>query len=686
MKRSFALIITLSLLVSSTTARAAGAEYFVAGDGRDSNPGTSVEHPFRTIGRAAQVHQPGDTCWIREGVYRETVRITRAGQKNMPITFARYQNERVIMDGADVVAGPWTEAEGGVWRAKVAASGPIEAVFCDGRMMVEARWPNCSWEQNWEMENKWALTGKGSKLGVIECPALGSSKQDLSGGLLYLKLSKGNNCFTRPVTRHRGGAASLEYDKTGIEGRAWNEDSMPERIRKYGFENNRFFVAARGALDSPVEWWHDAERSELLFIAPGGGDPSKHGVSVKTRVAGFEGEGVSDVVIEGLEFRGCNVRFENCRRMIVRNCRFLYPSTPKIFPDGKTALEMQRNLRVTGEANVLERLLIEWAVDGALEVEGSGNRIEDCVVHDSNLHGRHPGPGINVRGRGTTDNTAAQNANVVRRCTVYNVGGVGIYALGNGAATVESNHVFNAGLYCVDISSFYIPVGKDMAGTRVHHNWFHDVNGIGFRVDIQGRGITVHHNLVWNASVGCKLQGFQLAAYNNTVLAGDSKGGFIVVFEPEAMPEERAGWRVRNNVAFAFNDRLSLRNDPRRSKRPFLRPLKTEAGNIDHNVLVPAGGHAQLFVDPARHDFRPKPGGPLDATGVAVEAIAKGAKGRPPAIGAFEAGESVWPAGASWLNDGLPVPVSPAEATDLARRLRPNSIPMGRTDQRYDDQ
>ncbi|MBM3883381.1 MAG: hypothetical protein FJ387_27345 [Verrucomicrobia bacterium] len=164
------------------------------------------------------------------------------------------------------------------------------------------------------------------------------------------------------------------------------------------------------------------------------------------------------------------------------------------------------------------------------------------------------------------------------------------------------------------------------------------------------------------------------------------KGGFIVVFEPEATPEERAGWRVRNNVAFAFNDRLSLRNDPRRSKRPFLRPLKTEAGNIDHNVLVPAGGHAQLFVDPARHDFRPKPGGPLDATGVAVEGIAKGAKGRPPAIGAFEAGESARPAGASWLNDGLPVPLSPAEATELARRLRPASIPMGRTDQRYDDQ
>ena len=677
--------LTLLLLLCAMPLPAEGAEYFVAGSGRDSATGTSVTEPFRTIGRAAQMLQPGDICWIREGVYRETVRLTESGQTDKPITFARYRDERVILDGADVVTGPWSQDKNGVWRAGVAVKEPIEAVFCDGQMMVEARWPNCSWEQNWEEDRKWALTSKGSQLGVIECPALASAGQDLNGGLLYLRLSKGNNCFTRSVTSHRAGAASLEYDKTGIEGRAWNEDSMPERIRKYGFESNRFFIAARGALDVAGEWWHDAERSQLLFLPPGG-DPSKHEVSIKRRVTGFEGAGLSDVVLEGLEFRGCNVRFENCRRLVVRSCRFRYPSTPRIFPDGKSAIELQRNLRVTGEDNVLERLLVEWAVDGALEVEGSGNRIEDCIVHDTNLHGRHPGPGISLRGRGVTARAPVGSANIIRRCTVYNVGGVGIYALGNGPSTAEFNHVFNAGLHCVDISSLYIPVGKDMAGTTVHHNWLHDLNGIGFRVDIEGRGITFHHNLVWDASVGCKLQGFQLAAYNNTVLAGDSKSGFIVVFEPEATPEECAGWRVRNNAAYAFNDRLSLRNDPRKSQRRFLLPLATEDGAIDHNRVVSAADQARWFVDPASYDFRPKPGGPLDAAGVAIEGIAKDSTGGPPAIGALETGGTAWLAGASWMNDSLPVPVSPAEASALARHLRPAAVQPGKPDRRYDDQ
>jgi hypothetical protein len=317
---------------------------------------------------------------------------------------------------------------------------------------------------------------------------------------------------------------------------------MPERIKKFGFEKNRFFAVARGALDAPGEWWHDPGRSELFFIAPDGRAPIEHEVSIKSRVAGFAGDQVSHITLQGLEFRGCNIRFENCHAIVVRDCRFSYPTTPKVFPDAATTGQMQRNLRVAGSDNVLERLLIEWAVDTALEVEGSGNRIEDCIVHDSNLHGRHPGPAISVRGGLFEQKRAALKPNVIRRCTAFNLGGVGLYIHGTGPATAEFNHIFNAGLYCVDVSSLYIPVGRDMAGSLVHHNWLHDISGIGFRVDIQGRGITVHHNLVWNASVGCKLQGYHLSAYNNTVLSSNSAGGFIVVFEPDASLEERAEW------------------------------------------------------------------------------------------------------------------------------------------------
>ena len=674
-------------LFTAATVRVDGVDFYVAVDGLDSNPGT-IEQPFRSIAMAARKLQAGDTCWIRGGVYRETIKLTDSGHKDRAITFARYKNERVIVDGSDLVPGPWAVSSNGIWKTKIAVERQIEAVFCNQRMMIEARWPNCSWEENWDADKKWALTGKESTLGEIDCLELGKSNLDLSGGLLYLKLSKGNNCFTRPITGHQTGANILQYDKTGIEGRAWNEDSMPERIKKFGFEHNRFFVAAKGALDAAGEWWHDAERSELLLFPPAKeeNNPNTLEVTIKTRVAGVEGEGVSDVDIEGIEFRGCNLRLEACRRVRVRNCRFVYPSTPKIFPDGKTALAMQRNLRVTGENNLLERLLIEWAVDSALEVEGSGNRIENCIVHNSNLHGRHPGPAISVRGRAEKGNAPARDANIIRQCTVYNVGGVGIYAQGSGPTIAEFNHVFNAGLYCVDISSLYVPVGKEMGGTIVHHNWLHDVSGIGFRVDIQGRGITVHHNLVWNVSVGCKLQGYQMAAYNNTVVTDSPSGGFVVVFEPDATPEEIARWHIRNNVANAFYDRLSLRNDPRKTTRGFVRPLAEVAGSIDHNVIIHADNQSQLFVDSTVRDFRPKPSGPLDGTGVVADGITNSIRGTSPAIGALDIDSLPWLAGADWMVESLKVPASPSEATELAKQLRPNSLQLGKADRRYEDQ
>jgi hypothetical protein len=223
------------------------------------------------------------------------------------------------------------------------------------------------------------------------------------------------------------------------------------------------------------------------------------------------------------------------------------------------------------------------------------------------------------------------------------------------------------------VAAIYIPVGAKTQGSLVHHNWLHDVHGLGFRVDIQGRNITFHHNLVWNARVGCKMQGFQLEGYNNTLLVNMPKTGFVAVFEPEATAAERAGWRIRNNAAYAFIDRLSLRSDWRHAGRPFQIPLKPEKDTIDHNITIRPGCETQLFVDPANYDFRPKPGGPLDAAGVVVPGIAEGVNGRSPSIGVYEVGEKPWRPGADWINGGLPVPTTEREATALARRLRPAS-------------
>lgn len=100
------LICTISLSIFSRN-------YYVSTSGADSNPGTP-ESPYRTISRAASRIAPGDTVFIRGGVYREPVEIKRSGTASYPIVFTGYEDEEVIITGTDVYTD-WTQ-EGEYWK------------------------------------------------------------------------------------------------------------------------------------------------------------------------------------------------------------------------------------------------------------------------------------------------------------------------------------------------------------------------------------------------------------------------------------------------------------------------------------------------------------------------------------------------------------------------------------------
>ena len=134
-----------------------GVSYYVAPTGNDANDGRSLAAPFRTIQRCASVAQAGDTCWIRAGVYRETVAPANSGAAGRPITFAAYAGETVVISGADPITG-WTRHSGEIykapmpWTARERASLPEpravdNQVFLNGVMLPEARWPNIPWER-----------------------------------------------------------------------------------------------------------------------------------------------------------------------------------------------------------------------------------------------------------------------------------------------------------------------------------------------------------------------------------------------------------------------------------------------------------------------------------------------------------------------------------------------------------
>ncbi|MCI1641734.1 MAG: right-handed parallel beta-helix repeat-containing protein [Actinomyces sp.] len=79
--------------------------FHVSIDGSDAQPGTSSS-PLRTISRAAELAQPGDTVLVHQGTYREWVRPPRGGVSDRRrITYAAAPGERPVITGSEVVTG-----------------------------------------------------------------------------------------------------------------------------------------------------------------------------------------------------------------------------------------------------------------------------------------------------------------------------------------------------------------------------------------------------------------------------------------------------------------------------------------------------------------------------------------------------------------------------------------------------
>lgn len=78
---------------------ATGKAFFVdVKKGNDTAVGAEAT-PWRTVNHALKRLQPGDTLYLRGGIYHENVYCAVAGRKDAPITIRGYPGERVIVDG-----------------------------------------------------------------------------------------------------------------------------------------------------------------------------------------------------------------------------------------------------------------------------------------------------------------------------------------------------------------------------------------------------------------------------------------------------------------------------------------------------------------------------------------------------------------------------------------------------------
>lgn len=109
----------------------AGRTLYVAQSGSDRNPGT-LARPLRTIQHALDVLRPGETAYVRRGVYAESPHARRRGTRTANIALRGYRRERPVVTGQLKITGAWFRVSGFVFRGGTAANPDDVPVYVSG--------------------------------------------------------------------------------------------------------------------------------------------------------------------------------------------------------------------------------------------------------------------------------------------------------------------------------------------------------------------------------------------------------------------------------------------------------------------------------------------------------------------------------------------------------------------------
>lgn len=614
---------SLAALLLLLECGANAATYYVATGGADTHPGSMAE-PFKTVQRAANLAQPGDTILIRAGTYRETVVPARSGSVTAPITFAPFENETVVISGADLVAPrSWSLAGKATFQASVTCSlGEGNQIFVDGQMMNEARFPNTSLDVSRPVKlvaEGGSSTGRRSNaVGTITNAALVQPDGYWVGATLNIVLGKIWCAETVRIIASGPGWVKFKYKE--------GEDYQPSA-------GNPFFLTGKSSLlDSPGEWFYDPAQRKLLLQIPSGDSPAQHAVEIKARRYALDLRGKSNVVVRGLKlFAATIVTDERSAHNLLDGLTIRYLSHFSELERWQTGLS-DSGIILAGQSNVLQNSVIAFSAGNGIALVGSGNIVSNSVIHDVDYSGG-VGAGINTGG-------GCRGAVIVHN-TIYDVGHrmIDIGHLKNGL--IAYNDLSHGGLQVTDFGGVYA-ASTDGENTRICYNQIHDTdaasNGLerpnnskGVYIDNGSSNYVIDHNVTWNVDRAVVLnsrEGTAETNRNNLILNNTLSGktwsyGWKHCPSPETL--------VANNIFLA-------RAEP------------GVGATVSHNLFSQTDPR---FVPGSR--FELSADSPARNAGLVREPYALAATGSGPDIGAFAFGVPPWTGGSTLAKDQKPL-------------------------------
>ncbi|THF76580.1 carbohydrate binding domain-containing protein [Cohnella fermenti] len=495
--------------------------YYVSTTGSDITGDGSLEHPWRTIQRAADLMSAGDTCYIREGVYYETVTVRTSGTGEQALRFAAYPGEDVTVSGADPIAG-WQPDSGDIYAADVSLGSSSERqVFVDGELLTEARWPNLPAGQD-ILHPAWATMDSGS-LTTIKDSDLTQPDGAWIGAKVMVKGGDGWILQASNVTAYTA-AGGLVFDP------------LPQSESTFYTPRagNRYYLfGSREALDADKEWYYDQAVGTLYMVADSF-DPAEADIRAKARDYAFVLRGRSHIELSGIRMFAAGVDTTDGQHLILDRLRVEYASQPLV---------------LSGDNNVIRNSRLAYSPKAMIEVAGRNNRVVNNEIRSTN----YLGDGASVAMNG--------ERNLLSSNSIFDSGKMNVSITGR-ANLIEHNDVYNAGLLVNDTGLLY-GFSFDGDNTEIRYNWIHDnkaeVLGEGIYPDNSSTNYIIHHNVVWNAGTALRLNtpNNNMLVYNNTLIGSSGIYGYIY-------RKDMYGGQFVNNIltgSYEFSDEVLRENN-----------------------------------------------------------------------------------------------------------------------------
>ena len=583
--------------------------YYVATGGSNANPGTLAK-PLKTIQYAASLAKSGDTVLVRGGVYRETVKPANSGTSSARITYKPYNGERVTVSGANVVSG-WSTHAGSVYKATQSwdlGTGNNQ-VFVDGRMMIEARWPNTTLDVTRPRKasaDAIAVTSTAAAdpaSAVLTDDALTHPSGTWTGATIHIMPGHGWVGETGTVTRSDRG--SLTYSYKPLD----QKNQVPRAGDQY------YLTGKFSALDAPGEWFYESSSRTLFLRTPASDSAAAHTVEVKRRQYAFDLRGRSYVDVQGFDLFAATITSSAASsnlRLSGIDASYVSHFTLQPDPWGQQQKSHNSGILLLGTNSSIKDSRITYSAGNGVFLGGSGNRVENTVI--SNVaYNAGDEAGVYILGP----------KHVVARNTISHTGRSGVVHRYSPGARILNNVIHTVLLQTTDGGGTYT-WGSDGAGTEIAYNRIYNVKSGGFGaagvyLDNFSRNHVVHHNVVWDSDYGIKMNPPNTSnrIYSNT-FAGNK---YSVA---SSGTREMTGSVFRNNI---FTNRVQIGPE----------------AYVGHNV---SAGRDYRFVNAAAGDFRLQAGSVAIDAGAVIAPYTNGFAGAAPDAGAYEFGRSAWTAGA----------------------------------------